>query len=233
MIIRFTDPEFQLQALTVRFLPDGKIVVKFGQEQHIHYTLHPGATSGTLDLHKTDERLATTDPHRYETLLLIPKSAIEDELRHMSTSIVTEMLSLWRPLRLGWMIRRGLVVGPRLPGEDDLQELRGFSVKAGPASCGKPLASWIRPLEFYEEILERPNTGYALFDARKESRQPYGVALAYRRTEGDIRLMWAKVRDIRRWSKKWEPILLERWTHLWSNSTACDSPLILSDHETT
>jgi hypothetical protein len=52
----------------------------------------------------------------------------------------------------------------------------GFSVKAGRASSAEPLASWIKPREFHEEILERPSVGYSLFDGRKKSRQPYGVA---------------------------------------------------------
>lgn len=218
MIIRFSDPEFKPDGLTIRFLPDGKIVVKFGQEQHIHYTLHPGTVSGMLDVHKTNEHFSDADPQRYETVILIPKAAIEEELGRIGPSFLIEMLSLWRPLRLGWMIRRQLVIGPSFPGEDDLQGLKGFSIKAGPASCAEPLASWMKPPEFYEEILERPNVGYSLFDGKKKSRQPYGVAIAYRSPNGDVKLTWARTRDLNRWAKKWEPILLERWTQLQSNS---------------
>jgi hypothetical protein len=221
MIIRFSDPEVEPQGLTVRFLRDGKIMVKFGQKEHIHYTLHPGTTSGMVDLHKTNETLAKTDPHRYETVVRIPKAAIEEELEHMSPSFLIEMLRLWRPLRLGWMIRRQLVIGPRFPGEDDLQGLKGFSIKAGPAACAEPLASWMKPPEFYEEILECPNVGYSLFDGRKKSRQSYGVAIAYRSTYGNVKLTWARTRDLNRWAKKWEPILLEKWALLGSDSNVC------------
>jgi hypothetical protein len=223
VIIRFSDPEFKLQALTVRFPPDGKIVVKFGKEQHIHYTLHPGTTSGIIDLHKTNEHLPSTNSQRYETLALIPKSAIEEQLLHIGPSFVIEMLNLWRPLRLGWMIRRRLVIGPRFPSESDLQSVKGISIKAAPASCAEPLASWMKPPEFYEEILERPNVGYSLFDGRKKSRQPYGVAIAYRSPYGDIRLMWAKTRDINRWAARWEPFLLEKWEHLLPSPAASNS----------
>lgn len=223
MIIRFSDPEFKPQGLTVRFLPDGKIMVKCGQEEHIHYTLHPGTASGMVDLHKTKENLPSADPQRYETLAVIPKAAIEETLRHIDPSFVIEMLNLWRPLRLGWMIRRRLVIGPRFPGNDDLQGVKGISIKAGPASCGEPLASWMKPPEFYEEILERPNVGYSLFDGRKRSRQPCGVAIAYRSPYGDVKLMWAKTRALHRWAAKWEPFLLERWTDLQAKSVVCDS----------
>jgi hypothetical protein len=41
----------------------------------------------------------------------------------------------------------------------------GFSVKAGRASSAEPLASWIKPREFHEEILERPSVGYSLSTA--------------------------------------------------------------------
>ena len=86
-----------------------------------------------VDLHKTNEHLPSTDPQRYETVAVIPKAAIEEQLQHIGPSLVIEMLSLWRPLRLGWMIRRRLVIGPRFPDEADLQGVKGISIKAGPA----------------------------------------------------------------------------------------------------
>jgi hypothetical protein len=224
MIIRINVPGFKLRALAVRFLPDGKIVVKFGREQHMHYTLHPGTASGMVDLHKTNESLPKTDPQRYETVVRIPKATIEEELGQMSASFLIEMLRLWRPLRLGWMIRRQLVIGPRFPDEDDVQGLKGFSIKAGPSAYAEPLASWMKPPEFYDEILERPNVGYSLFDGKKKSRQAYGVAIAYRSTYGDVKLTWARTRDLNRWATKWEPVFLEKWTRLQGHSSVSTSP---------
>jgi hypothetical protein len=49
VIIQFSDPEVKPEGLTVRFLRDGKIVAKFCEEKHVHYTLHPGTASGMVD----------------------------------------------------------------------------------------------------------------------------------------------------------------------------------------
>jgi hypothetical protein len=214
VIIRFSDPEVKPEGLTVRFLRDGKIVAKFGEEKHIHYTLHPGTASGMVDLHKTNEHFPSGDSQRYETVAVIPMAAIEEELEHIGPSLVNEMLGLWRPLRLGWMIRRRLEIGPRFPSEPDFQKVKGISIKTGPASCAEPLASWMKPPEFYEEILERPNVAYWLFDGRKPSRQAYGVASAYRSSYGDVKLRWARTRDLQRSATKWESLFLRTWERL-------------------
>jgi len=141
-------------------------------------------------------------------------AAIEDEVQRMGPSLVNEMLSLWCPLRLGWMIRRGPIIGPGFPSEAEIQKVKGISIKTGAASCAEPLASWMKPPEFYEEILERPNAAYWLFDGRKPSRLPYGVALAYRSVGGEVKLMWARARDLQRSATKWESLFLAKWAQL-------------------
>lgn len=214
MIIRFTDPEFDLQTLTVRFLRDGKIIVKFGEDQRVHYTVHPGSASGVLDLHRTDERVLRTDPRRHETIMAITKSAIEEELRCLDPLFLMELVHLWRPLRFGWMVRRRLVIGPRFRAQDEVQAVKGISIKAGLPSCDEPLAGWMRPPEIYEEILERPNVAYWLFDGRKPSQPPYAVAFSYIGEYGNVKLRWAKIRDMQRWADKWEPTILEQWRRL-------------------
>ncbi len=217
MKLRFDEPDLKVKALTVRFLPDGKVLVKLG-ESNFHYTLHPGHASGTIDLHKTDERLPRSDPSRYESLGAISKSAIEEELRTIGPRLLGEFVNLWRPLRLGWMIRRRLCIGARLPTDLELKGGDGISVKAGPALCPELLASWMKPPEFYEDILCHPNAAYLLFDGKKPSSVPYGTVFTYKGKDGYVRMMWVRDRDLRHWARRWEPVLLAAWDRLHERS---------------
>jgi hypothetical protein len=51
--IRFTDPDLNVKSFAVKFVCDGKVIVKFGDE-NFHYTLHPGRASEIVDLHKAN-----------------------------------------------------------------------------------------------------------------------------------------------------------------------------------
>jgi len=53
------------------------MIIRFSDPEFIHYTLHPGTASGILDIHKTNEQLPSADPKRHETVVVIPKAAIE------------------------------------------------------------------------------------------------------------------------------------------------------------
>ena len=64
MELRFQDPEFHNNELTLKFLRSGKVVAKIGNGR-LHYTLHPGTATGVIDLHKTDECFPEGDPARH------------------------------------------------------------------------------------------------------------------------------------------------------------------------
>jgi hypothetical protein len=208
--IRFNDPDLKVTSLAVRFLRDGKVIAKLGDE-NFHYTLHPGHDSGVVDLHKTDERFSLSDPRRYETVGALAKDAIVAEIGAIGPSPIIELMNLWRPLRLGWMIRRRLRIGARLPTD---VEVDGISVKRGPPDCNEPLASWIKPPEFYEDVLMHPNAAFLLFDCKKPSPFPYGAMITYRDQRGFVQMRWVRIRDLNRWVAKWEPVFLAAWARL-------------------
>jgi hypothetical protein len=54
MELRFQDPAFQNNEITLKFLRSGKVVAKIGNGRS-HYTLHPGTATQVIDLHRTDE----------------------------------------------------------------------------------------------------------------------------------------------------------------------------------
>ena len=85
MKVRFNDPDLKTRSLAIKFLRDGKLIAKCGDD-NFHYTFHPGHNSGIVDLHRTDERFPMGDPRRYETLGAVTKNDIEAELSARTSS---------------------------------------------------------------------------------------------------------------------------------------------------
>lgn len=199
-----------MEGFTIKFLRDGKFLVKFGQS-NFHYTFQPGRCSGIVDVHKTDERIPKADPQRHQTLIALPKLAIEKQMCLLGPDLVIDLVNLWRPLHLGWMIRHRLGVGARLLNHLNINGIDKISVKTGSPACNEPFATWLKPPRFYEDILRYPDSAYLLFDCKKRSSFPYGVTVTYRGRADQVQMRWAKVRDLQRWAKKWEPTLLASW----------------------
>jgi hypothetical protein len=204
MELRFQDPAFHNMELTLKFLPSGKVVAKVGNGRS-HYTLHPGTATGVIDLHKTNESYPEGDPGRHERLWALPQDILIKRLAVAGQSLLRDFLMLWRPLRLGWMIRRGLAIGPRIPTDDCFPAVTAIKTRQGPREANDPLNLWMKPPEFYEDVLSRPNGGYLVYDMRKKSFTPYGVLITYGK-EPLVRMLWAKTRDLNRWSRRWEPL---------------------------
>ena len=204
MELRFQDPEFRDNELTVRFLRSGKIVAKVGNGR-FHYTLHPGTATGVIDLHKTDESFPEGDPARHERLWALPQDILIERMTVVSRSLLQDFWMLWRPLRLGWMVRRGLAIGPRIPTDDNFPKVTAIKTREGPSDASDPLNLSMKPPEFYEDVLSRSNSGYLVYDLRKRSLSPYGVLITYGK-EPWVRMLWAKTRDLDRWSRRWEPV---------------------------
>ena len=199
MELRFQDPVFQGNELTLKFLRSGKVVAKIGNGR-IHFTLHPGTATGVIDLHKTDESFPEGDPARHERVWALPQDILIERLSVVGPSLLRDFWTLWRPLRLGWMIRRGLAIGPRIQTDDSFPAVTAIKTREGPRDANDPLNLAMKPPEFYEGVLSRPNTGYLVYDLRKKSSTPYGVLITYGK-EPWVRMLWAKTRDMNRWSR--------------------------------
>lgn len=207
MELRFQDPEFHNNELTVKFLSSGKVVAKLG-DGRFHYTLHPGRATGVIDLHKTDESFPEGDPSRHETLWALPQDILVERLTTVGQSFLQDFWRLWRPLRLGWMIRRGLAIGVRIGTDDNFPAVTAIKMREGPRDEDDPLNQSMKTPEFYEDVLSRPDCGYLVHDMRKHSLTPYGVLITYGK-EPWVRMLWAKTRDLNRWSRQWEPFFRE------------------------
>ena len=207
MELRFKDPSFHEMEFTLKFLRSGKVVAKFGNAG-THYTLHPGFATGVLDLHQTDESYIEGNPARYKRLWALPHDVLMGKLLADGQTLLQDFLTLWRPLRMGWMIRRGLAIGGRIPTDVTFQEVRGIKMRDGQPEPDDPLHLSMKPPEFYEDVLSQSNSAYLVYDMRKRSSHPYGVFITY----GEIprvRMLWAKTRELNKWSRKWEPLFHE------------------------
>lgn len=202
MELRFQNPAFHGKKFTLKFLRSGKVVAKFGNAG-AHYTLHPGPTTRVLDLHRTDESYVEGDPARHERLWAMPQDVLVGKLLAGGGELMRDFLSVWRPLRMGWMIRRGLAIGPRIATDLNFPEVRGIKMRDGQTKPDDPLHLSMNPPEFYEDVLTQPNSGYLVYDTRKPGSSPCGVFITYG-APPYVRMRWAKMRDLNKLGQRWE-----------------------------
>ena len=84
------------QDLTVKFLRDGKLLIKF-HGQNAHLTLHPGHNSGVIDLHRTNELCLRGDPSRHETIGTLTKAELVERMWQFRPDLCLELPSLRGP----------------------------------------------------------------------------------------------------------------------------------------
>ena len=77
------------------------------QGTEIHYTFHAGPDSGVIDLHETI--VAADGQRHYRTLFALRRDDIPPLLQQL-TPMLAELMSMVRPLRLGWLAHRGISV---------------------------------------------------------------------------------------------------------------------------
>ena len=87
------------------------------REMEIHYTLHGGARSGVLDLHET--RTAPDGQKSHRTLFALRTGDLAHLLQQLAPMVV-DLLGLVRPLRLGWMARKGIGIARGVDPVSDL-----------------------------------------------------------------------------------------------------------------
>jgi hypothetical protein len=201
----FYDPSVTAD-VTFKGLPGGRLLAKVG-ETNFHYLLEPGYVSGEADLHRSNESFPEGHPSRHERLGAIPRRSLVESLKAVSPRFMNEFVRLWRSVSLESVIRQGLIVGARIPAEGELNGVKKVSIKRGPARCTEPMATLIKPPEFYEDVLRPPFAAYLLFKRERQSFSPFAVMFPYCGRRGRTRLRWAKIRDIKRWQSKWETIL--------------------------
>jgi len=198
MELKLSIPDLKCGSLIVRFLRSGKILV-VPEGAGFHFTLHPGRASGNVDVHKTNERVSQEDAAKYETLGTVPREIILEKIRQLGPNHILELLTLLRPIRIGWIGRRRLgVVG--FPTESELSKVSALRLTSEAADSTDLLTCWMRTPEFLDEIPELPNEAFLLFDSRRLSSPLFGLLFKLRLPGGDMQLRWIKCRDLLRWA---------------------------------
>lgn len=173
------------------------------QGMETHYTLHAGPGSGVIDLHET--KTFADGQKRHRTLFAWRTEGIP-ALAQQLVPMLYAFLSLLRPLRLGWMMHRGIGVARGIDPVGD-QDIAAVTRKR------KRRLILDRQLyeknvfipEYLEEIYEFPDGSFALFDRRRK------IGLGFKVTDpgGNARLFWIKRRDLLRFCNYWQQHVID------------------------
>jgi hypothetical protein len=154
-----------------------------------HYTFHAGSASGVLDLHRTQMSSGRSEHHR--TLFAMRRDDIPAALGAM-TPLLSELLSLLRPLRLGWLKHRhiGIARGIDLISDEDIAA--ATRKRKGRLTIDPQLYQRnIFVPEFLEGVYDFPDGTFALF--RRHRR--IGIGFKATCPDGDVRLSWIKLSE--------------------------------------
>jgi len=163
-----------------------------------HYTIHGGPDSGVLDIHETE--ILASGGKRHRTLFALRRADIPSLLVD-TAPMLTALLSLVRPLRLGWMKHRGigLARGIDLITDEDIAAVtrkRKGRLEIDP----QLLQRNIFVPEFLEEVYEFPDGIFALC---RHGRR-IGTGLKVTAPDGVARLGWVRLRDLSRFGHDWQ-----------------------------
>jgi len=188
--------------LALQFGADKVVFVPRSAENGEHYTLQAGSVSGVLDLHETQMLSGRSERHR--TLFAMRRDDVAAALGAM-TPLLSELLGLLRPLRLGWLNHRniGIARGVDLISDEDIaaatRKRRGrltIDVRLYERNIFVP--------EFLEDVYDFPNGNFALFCRGRK----IGIGFKTTVANGDVRLSWIKLSDLMRLGNRWQAKML-------------------------
>lgn len=176
---------------------NGKVVVPFpGTNRHI--TLNVRTSSGIIDVHETT--VANDGSRAYETLFTISTSGLERLAESYHPRFTQLLLSCVRPLRLGWMVRRGIVPVLGLSVETDA-EFAAVTVKRKDKVTIDPglLAARASIPEQIDELQSlQHGDAFTLFDGRRAHLRRIGTGYRIAPKPNEGRFVWIPDRAIRR-----------------------------------
>jgi hypothetical protein len=129
---------------------------------------------------------------QHRTLFAMRREDIPPALE-LLRPLLSELLSLLRPLRLGWLKHRDIGIARGIDLISDLDIAAATRKRKGRLAIDPQLyEAHIFVPEFLEEIYDFPNGTFALF--RRQRR--IGVGFKATRADGDVCLSWVKLSDL-------------------------------------
>ena len=173
------------------------------QETEVHYTFHAGPDSGVIDLHETTT--ATDGQKRHRTLFAMRTNDLPPVLQRLAP-MLGELLSLVRPLRLGWMTHRGIGIARGVDPTSD-QDFAAVTRKRK-RRLTIDLQLYEQNVfipEYLEEVYEFPDGTFTLFHKRRK------IGFGFKATDarGNVRLFWIKRRDLQRFGNDWQQKVID------------------------
>lgn len=182
----------------LQFLADKIVFVPKSGAKGEHYTLHAGSKSGVLDVHETQMSSGRSSQHR--TLFAMRREDIPAALESLRP-LLSALLALLRPLRLGWLKHRGIGIARGIDLISDLDIGPATRKHKGRLAIDPQLyKAHIFVPEFLEEIYDFPNGTFALF--RRNRR--VGIGFKATSPDGRVYLSWIKTRDLSRFGHDWQ-----------------------------
>jgi hypothetical protein len=148
-----------------------------------HFTLHSGYKSGVIDLHRTWKDDQGSEQHT--TIFAMRRDNIPALLRELN-SLPQSLGRLLRPLRLGWLGRRGIGIAWGVLPTDEEHINR--------VSDREKLLCGIYSPEYLDEVRWQPDGQFTLW------RNGRMIGIAFKSTDlhGNARLAWMKSQDLQR-----------------------------------
>lgn len=185
----------------------GKIVFTPKDKGDVHYTLHFGEKSGTIDFHETTRD--ADGQKRYRTLFSMRQSDLEQLLREIVLPAIQALTEIRRPLRLGWLHHRSItVVTSLLPTEQEIPVITKMRKKRRIAIDEKAFISNVRTPEFLEEILEGPDRVFTLITMKHRISRQIGLGFKVTRPSGTPQLFWVKMSDLSAVVQRMQPLFI-------------------------
>lgn len=172
-------------------------------QTEMHYTFHAGLDSGVIDLHETT--ICADGQKHYRTLFAMRANDLPPVLQQLAP-MIAELLGLMRPLRLGWMMHRGIGIARGVDpiNEQDLAAVTRKRKRRLVVDAQLYRQNIFIP-EYLEEVYDFPDGNFALL------RRGRHLGIGFKATDpaGNIHLSWMKRRDIVRFGNRWQPVIID------------------------
>jgi hypothetical protein len=168
-----------------------------------HYTLHAGPDSGVIDLHETQPTPDGDGQRR--TLFALQRDDLTSVFGEFAP-MLPELLSLLRPLRLGWLKHNniGIARGIDPVSDKDIAAVTRKRKRRLTLDAELYQQNVFVP-EFLEEVYDFPDGNFTLLHRGR----PIGIGFKKTDADGHVRLFWIKRRDLLRFGNGWSAKVID------------------------
>jgi hypothetical protein len=187
----------EIENFAIEFRADKIVFVPKSGGAGNHYTIHAGQKSGIIDLHETHPDAEGRQHHR--TLFAMRRADLAGMIGE-AASLLPELLSLFRPLKVGWMKRHniGIARGVDPVSDGDISVVTRKRKQRLTVDAELYQQNVFVP-EFLDEVFDFPDGNFALFHRGRQ------IGIGFKKTYpgGDVRLFWIKLSDLMRFGNRW------------------------------